>query len=284
MNKLTYKLTNLQRFLIPMDDVIQWLNSHNLKGSVSRYSKYKSYIEDFYKKGNPCCIEDLEIRFKKLNDSVQECAQIVLIYEQFKFNESKGFWEKMKKAINGSVFYDTNSNNMDEGRNFLYELLIATWFSKLGYEIDFDNETDVVAKYGEVTIYAECKRIKSNRSFEENYKKAFKQLEKVEKQKNIYKLVFVDIYNCVAEYLKDYEYPDILTMRKTVKSCLDKYFYIPTKTTIHNLLDKNISKIDAAIFTCRRCLWLNNITPQYCDNIEVVLSQYSSENDVKKNK
>ena len=147
----------------------------------------------------------------------------------------------MKKAINGSVFYDTNSNNMDEGRNFLYELLIATWFSKLGYEIDFDNETDVVAKYGEVTIYAECKRIKSNRSFEENYKKAFKQLEKVEKQKNIYKLVFVDIYNCVAEYLKDYEYPDILTMRKTVKSCLDKYFYIPTKTTIHNLLDKNIS-------------------------------------------
>lgn len=50
MNKLTYKLTNLQRFLIPMDDVIQWLNSHNLKGSVSRYSKYKSYIEDFYKK------------------------------------------------------------------------------------------------------------------------------------------------------------------------------------------------------------------------------------------
>ena len=45
----------------------------------------------------------------------------------------------------------------------------------LGYSINFDELTDVVATRGNDTIYIECKRIKSSKGLESNYRKACKQ-------------------------------------------------------------------------------------------------------------
>lgn len=49
-----------------MDEVIQWLGKKGLKSQLSRYSKYRGYIEEFYRNGNPNSLTDLEQKFKNL--------------------------------------------------------------------------------------------------------------------------------------------------------------------------------------------------------------------------
>ena len=53
------------------------------------------------------------------------------------------------------------------------------------------------------TIYIECKRIKSDSRLEQNFSKACKQLKQIDKTENTYRLVFIDVYNCFADKLKD---------------------------------------------------------------------------------
>lgn len=48
---------------------------------------------------------------------------------------------------------------------------MASWFKSWGYTIDFNQLTDVVATKEDITVYVECKRIKSIGGLEENFKK-----------------------------------------------------------------------------------------------------------------
>lgn len=75
-----------------------------LKSQLSRYSKYRGYIEEFYRNGNPNSLTDLEQKFKNLNDAMQECIQIVQVYDAFMDEQSKGFEERLQKAVYGTDF------------------------------------------------------------------------------------------------------------------------------------------------------------------------------------
>lgn len=176
---MSYELTHSSYFMNKLDEVLAWLESKGLRAHLSRYSKYKSYIDDFYKNGDPNDLSDLEQKFKKLNDAVQECIQIVQVYDTFKNEKSDGFEDRLKKIVAGADFYNPE-NKADQPRDFLYELLVASWFKKWGYDIDFDKITDVVATKNSITVYVECKRIKSINGLEGNFRKACKQLSKVD--------------------------------------------------------------------------------------------------------
>ena len=261
VNRMEYKLTHSSYYMDKMNDVLEWLQNRGYGANLSRYSRYKSYIDDFYN-GNPDDLFDLEVRFKKQNEAIQECIQIVQVYEAFKDEDSKGFAERLAKAVNGTDFYDSEKKS-DAARDFLYELLVAYWFKGWGYDIDFDQITDVVATRDGKTVYVECKRIKSIKALEENFKKACKQLSKVEDDTEHYGIVFIDVYNCLADKLKDYEYPNVLAMRHEVQTVLANDFGKPNNNLIHNILDKYVDSTLGVAFTVARCLWLSNVTPQF---------------------
>ncbi|MHC1683078.1 MAG: hypothetical protein AB6733_09040 [Clostridiaceae bacterium] len=271
INQMSYELTHLSYFMNKLDEVFKWLDSKVLRVHLSRYSKYKSYIDDFYKNGNPNDLSDLEQNFKKLNDAVQECIQIVQVYDAFKNENSCGFNDRLQKIISGADFYNPEKK-ADQPRDFLYELLVASLFKKLGYKIDFDQITDVVAKKDSITVYVECKRIKSINGLEENIRKACKQLSKVNDTTEHYGLVFIDIYHCVADCIRDYEYSNIFTMQKELNDVLENNFRKQNSDLIERILTKNLDYTLGAAFTTVRCLWLENVTPQFYQDYKFATS------------
>lgn len=271
INQMSYKLTYSSYFMNRLDEVLKWLESKKLKAHLSRYSRYKSYIDDFYKNSNPNDLSDLKQKFNKLNDAVQECIQIVQVYDEFKNENSCGFNDRLQKIISGTDFYNPKKKS-DQPRDFLYELLVASWFKKWGYNIDFDQITDVVAKKDSVTVYVECKRIKSINGLEENIRKACKQLSKVNDTTEHYGLIFIDIYYCVADRIRDYEYSSILAMRNELNNVLENNFREQNSGLIEKILTKNLDYTLGAAFTMVRCLWLENVTPQFYQDYKVITS------------
>lgn len=278
LNKLTYELSHTSRFMDQLDDVCKWIKDKSLKVDLSRYSRYKGYIDDFYNKDDRKDLLSLESKFTSLNEAAQECIQIVQVYEAFKDVKSNNFDERIKKIVAGQDFYNP-SNKEDQPRDFLYELLVAAWFKQLGYEIDFDQLTDVVAKKNNKTVYIECKRIKSNNGLEENFSKACKQLKRIDKTENVYGLVFIDVYNCFADKLKDYEYNSILEMKREVTSVMAEHFGKPNDRLINKILDKNMGYTLGVVFTCARCLWLANVTPQFYTEKKIIAPSKISDED-----
>lgn len=88
-NRMEYTSTHTSHYMDKVNDVLEWLQNRGYGANVSRYSRYKGYIDDFYK-ANPDDYYDLENRFKKLNEAFQECVQIVQVYEAFKDEKAKG--------------------------------------------------------------------------------------------------------------------------------------------------------------------------------------------------
>lgn len=275
---LTYKLSHTEHFMSQLDDVFKWIKDKNLKVDLSRYSRYKGYIDDFYDMGNSKDILILKPKFERLNEAAQECFQIVQVYEAFKDVKSNNFDERIKRIVAGQDFYNS-ANAEDQPRDFLYELLVATWFKESGYEIDFDQLTDVVAIKDNKTVYIECKRIKSNRGLEKNFRKACKQLKRIDKTENTYGLVFIDVYNCVADKLKDYEYNDILEINKEVKRVMAEHFGKPNYDLINRVLDEYVDNIMGVVITCSRCLWLSNVTPQFYTEKKAITPSEISDKD-----
>lgn len=276
-NRMEYTLSHSSYYMDKLNDVLEWLQNRGYGANISRYSRYKGYIDDFYK-GNPDDLSDLEIRFKKLNEAVQECVQIVQVYEAFKDEKSKGFADRLEKVVYGNDFYNPEKKS-DQARDFLYELLVASWFKRWGYTIDFEQTTDVVAKKDGKTVYVECKRIKSAKALEENFKKACKQLEKVEDDAEHYGLVFIDVYNCLADKLKDYEYSNVFAIRREIQTVLANNFGKPKNDLIQNILTRYLDTTLGVAFTTVRCFWLSDVTPQFCEEKKVITSaEISDEN------
>lgn len=211
-----------------------------------------------------------------LNDATQECIQIVQVFDSFKDEKSVGFKERLQKAVYGTDFYNPESKT-DQPRDFLYELLIASFFNNLGYKVNFEQLTDVIANRNGITVYAECKRIKSINGLEENLKKACKQLSKIDNNAKHYGLVFIDIYNCISDKIRDYGYSDIFTIRKEINDVLENNFRKQNSSLIENILTENLEYTLGAVFTSVRCLWLSNVTPKLYQERKVIASSKISD-------
>ncbi|MBU3073869.1 hypothetical protein [Clostridium estertheticum] len=280
INKMDYEISHTENYLNKMDSVISWLSDKGFRANCSRYSKYKKYLNDFYNEGNINDLDDLAKRFEKANTALQECIQIIQVYNAFKDEDGKGFNERLKNVVSGIDFYNSD-NKADQPRDFLYELLTAVRFKDLGYAIDFEHITDVVAIRNDITLYVECKRIKSINGLEENIRKACKQLSRVEDSKEYYRIIFIDIYNCLADKIKDYEYSNLLCMRYQLNTILENEFILKNTGLIEKILTKNLSNTLGVAFTATRCLWLSNMTPQYYQDCKVLTSSKIAEVDLK---
>lgn len=243
-----------------IDEVINWLKEKKINADISRYSRYKQYILDFSanhleESGSMkndlkkiLLLSDFEEMYAKSAEAIREIYQIVYVYDQFKDEKSKGLNERLRKIVSGKDFYDREEN--DQGRDFLYELVIAAEYKKKGYGIVFDSvtQTDVIAKSDDIAIYIESKRLKSDRNYERNYRKACNQLKKVDDE-NAIKLVYVDIYNCLKSTLMTYEYSDFLDVNNFVTNCLYENFKKPNEMITQKVLNEFSEYVDGVAFT-----------------------------------
>lgn len=114
-NRFSYELTHTSYFMNKLDEVIQWIKNMNMNVDLSRYSRYKGYIDDFYNPQNldnykkTGSLDDMESKFKKLNEAAQECFQLVQIYDAFKDENSTEFKKRLRKIVAGSDFFDISN-------------------------------------------------------------------------------------------------------------------------------------------------------------------------------
>lgn len=206
-----------------MPEVITWLESFNLKALSSRFSRYEKYVNEFFSTENPTSDIGRD-KFEKLTRAYIECLNIVIIKKSFSNEKSDGFRNRLEKIIKGKDFL-IDASPVEESRDFLFELLVAAKFSKCGYKIDFDSLTDVVAEREGVTVYAECKRISSEKRFEENFRKAGKQLTREigNMSENEFGLIFIDISSCIFADLPSCEVDNSDVAMLILKTAMHKF-------------------------------------------------------------
>lgn len=276
MEKVMYKKTHTNAYMSKMSDVIEWFAGKGFNAHASRYARYKNHIDEFYRSKS---ILEMEANFKNLNLAFRECVEIVTVYSAFKDEQSVGFHDRLEQVITGQDFFAPLSKN-DSARDFLYELVVAADFNDLGYTIDFDQKTDVVAKRNEDIIFIECKRIKSSKRLEENFNKAGKQLSEIVRG-NYYGLIFIDIYNCISNKIRAYPYQNNIDMCVELNNAV-KGFCDDDERIINNLLDKYIDATSGVCFTTNVCLWLENVTPQFFKKRYIQVHKNSSDVKMKK--
>lgn len=194
--------------------ILNWMEELGVNFLHSRYIRYMIYYNDFFSSNynlpDNCLLNltevprDMQEKYEKMKLAMKECTDIWIIYKTFHMERSEGFIERLQKIIKGADFTSETKDN-DSSRDFLYELMIAAKLKKNGFGINFDTVTDIIAEKNDILYFIECKRIKSLKKFEENYKKAGKQIER-EKKDNSYGLIFIDIYNMIKEDIPQKEY------------------------------------------------------------------------------
>lgn len=179
-----------------MPCVLEWLKEKGLNALNSRYSRYEKDIDQFFSCADPASA-DGRAKFDKLTNSYIECLNIVLIHRAFRDEASQGFVDRLSKVADGQIHPDASSAG--SSRDYLFELLIAARMSMSGYKIDFNKVTDVIAENDEFLIFGECKRLSSEKKFEENFKKAGKQIATQAEgvPQRVYGLVFLDVSSCL---------------------------------------------------------------------------------------
>lgn len=262
-SSVDYEKSNTAYYIKKLPEVISWLTQKGFNAEISRYSRYLNYINDVsLSPRNSKEIINPNKVFNDGNASLEEIIEIVMVYEAFKDVKSEGFDNRLKKVVDGKDFY--NDGDQDQPRDFLYELLILSWFHQLGYTINFDKEADVVATRGNVIVYGECKRIKSIKGYEKNYRKACKQLSRISvNDDKTYRFVFIDVWNCFSEYIEPFEYSDVISMATHLEKSYQKYFIKPIETALNTISNEYKDVIDGVAFTYNCCLWLSDVTPQY---------------------
>lgn len=148
----------------------------------TRLDRYKKYLS-LYCSGE---LESSKEIFKNVEDDrfkseldwylyvLREIDELLFIYQGVKNNPPRGLSGKLQKIVSGADFAALDRNT--ESRNTQYELRVASYFCRAGFDVDVDGLTDVIASKNNICIYVECKRISSTRRLEENLKYAKKQL------------------------------------------------------------------------------------------------------------
>lgn len=262
---INYKRSHTSHYIDQIPAVIEWLEKKGYKAKLSRYSKYEKYIRKFYQTKHSDLIA-MGKSFKELTIAFQECIDIVTVFEHFQNEQSEGFEDRLSKVVKGQDFFGDSAD--DASRNYLYELLVASKFRSKGFTIDFDQESDVVATRRGDKIFIECKKLQSAKGLEANFKKAGEQLNKVVNS-NCYGLVYMDVYSCISDKVRSFEYNTVFELIKEMNENLEQY-YRKNKHIFDRLNDRYKSVSLGICLTTDKCMFLSNTEPQYSRTSKII--------------
>lgn len=230
--------------LSEMPEVIRWLESLELSVLSSRFSRYTKHIEAFFNEPNPLT-DTARDKFDKLTAAYHECLNIVIIKSIFENEPSVGFKNKLSKVVTGSDFLTDSPKQ--EARNYFFELLVSAKLSECGYEIDFNSLTDVVAQKNKLTVFIECKRIFSEKSFEKNFKEAGKQLKarSVKNTSTNFGLIFIDVSNCISNDLPRKEVQNKMSAKNHLEYAMQKF--VDRQSNLIESLNERFSEESLAV-------------------------------------
>lgn len=142
-------------------ETCDWLKSLNLFPRSNRYESYLALFEDF--RLGRARLMDSENGLQKYINATAEATELIRIRRSLKHADSENFVRQLQKITSGRAF--KNTVGADPGRDFAFELSIASRFLLAGHPVESGSLADVVAVVGRHKIYVECKRIQSPGKF-----------------------------------------------------------------------------------------------------------------------
>lgn len=178
--------------------VIPWLEALGITVKNTRYARYERHIEDFYSAGLSPLTEEAQKQFKILNQSYRECIDICLVHKCFEHTRHPNLISILQKVVSGQDTPELSAAGAP--RNFLFELLVAARFISAGYDVDFEQTNDVVAKREGLVVRVECKRLGSENQLEKRVSEAGSQLRKSLKAAtdSEFGIIYVDVSSCIS--------------------------------------------------------------------------------------
>lgn len=153
----------------------EWMNSLGVRDcrKNDRFSQYLKIFKEF--DGFSSTNLPSEEKFGIYVRTHTEAAEIIRIHRALSGISSDDFINRLKKITSGKLFKTRVES--DPGRDYAFELSVASRFIEGGYEVNLSNLADVVARVDGVDVFVECKRIQSDSKIAKRIKEAQDQLE-----------------------------------------------------------------------------------------------------------
>lgn len=198
----------------------------------------------------------------------------------FENERNESFTKKLKEIIKGQDHLEKSS--VCSARNYLFELVVAARFHKAGYTIEWGGITDVVALKGSRRVLIECKKIVSEKRFEENFNKAGAQLKReIDVKKSLISgLVFIDVSSCLENDLPNREVANADIAQLYLEQAM-KMFVKRNSFHIERLNRKYKKESLGLCLYGQSCIWTKDLTQYICTKIDVRTD--SNQSDVKFN-
>ena len=180
---MTFKLTqrSYEEVLAKFEQALSWTQSLGISFPRSRITQYRKHMQDLIRARADSNIDALleQGMFRSLVNSSHEVTQINAIYDGLqRYPVTPELVRRIRKAIRGPEFveHESTADASHEGRDFAFELSIASLFSRAGYDWDPSSTTDVFVTDAPIRFHIECKRPTKNKAVRSAVNKGLKQL------------------------------------------------------------------------------------------------------------
>lgn len=175
MYMIDYFGRNIQPFeeaIKNFEDAKLWLESKGIKVNPTRFQKNKQLL---LKNSSNKTSEDFEILWANA-----ELHDLCEIHRYLSKIESSNLTESLRKIVKGPelLAHEKEDGGSIHGRNFTFELYVASRLVRAGYDTSFDTDADINFIESDVLFNVECKRVNSENNMNYLIQEAIKQIDK----------------------------------------------------------------------------------------------------------
>jgi hypothetical protein len=154
-----------------LDAMAGWLGERGIDASRGRFGAYRNFLRELPLDESWSAGPTLD-RFVFVR---REVTELLWIYNGLRLFEPPGALGLLQDALGGSATAAEDAQNR-HARNVQFELRIAVYFVKAGFQVDMSTPSDVVVSVDQVDVLVECKRLRSHNQVARRMKKAARQL------------------------------------------------------------------------------------------------------------
>jgi len=166
----------LAKRLAKYEDTLKKLRELGLNVNPSRLKKYVAPYKKLISNWGAETIREI-ITNKSYASALFEIHQVIEIGEKLLEFEDHDLTASLRKIISGGELYsvDSKKDKTNHSRNFSFELFMARYFKRAGYQLNFNTIADINAIDDIDSIFIECKRPANVETVGRNIEKALKQ-------------------------------------------------------------------------------------------------------------
>ena len=144
-----------------LDQACDWIEALGIQYSPTRLGRYKALFSSLAKHQSSNSLDGFFEEYTRgaLFNAAHEAAQVVRIYEGLVDQTDPQLVPRVREALRGHELFILDHEDRS-GRDFTFELAIASKFARAGLPVNFGHRADLQTRYQEFEFFVECKRLK----------------------------------------------------------------------------------------------------------------------------